>query len=88
MYKGKGKGLKQVIDVADYYLCAIYDFLWGEKISRLAQRAYAEKRSLNWHEKTACILGDYLPLRLMILPDVFRIMITSRRVRRLKENIN
>lgn len=87
MYKGNEKGFTQVIDVADYYLCTIYDFLWGVRLARLAARAYREKRPLNWHEKTAITIGNCLPFRIMILPTFISIKIMHNRMRALEKEL-
>jgi hypothetical protein len=85
MHRGSKKGFIQIIDIADYYLCAIYDFLWGARLSRLAARAYREKRSLNWHENMATRIGNFIPMRIMIWPTFVSIRILHKRMRRLEK---
>jgi len=85
MYKGYKKGFKQVIDVADFYLCNVYDFLWGKRLYRIADRAYSENRHMNWYERIAYTIGEYLPPRIMTLPNFLRAKIIGKRVRRLEK---
>lgn len=86
MYRGGEKGFRQVVDVADYYLCAIYDFLWGERLYKIATKIHSEKRLMNWHEKIAYTLGDYLPPRIMPPPHFF-MKIFYRRIRSLEKEL-
>jgi len=78
MYKSYKKTvLGKIVDIVDFYLCEIYDILWGWHLVRMP----------NWNDKTAIQkiiykIADWLPPTLSHIAIPFKKAMFRRKIRR------